>query len=76
MITCRKKKTDIYIDNLASGYHSKNDASTFLEQTRLIMSPIRFNLRSGNCNGAQIRASAEQQSLHVKDPKPKVLGLR
>ena len=71
-----KMKTDIYVDNLASGSDSEDDASTFLEQARLIMSPVGFNLRSWNSNDAQIRASAEQQSLHDKDPEPKVLGLR
>ena len=40
------------------------------------MSPVGFNLRSWNSNDAQIRASGEQQSLHDKDPEPKVLGLR
>ena len=40
------------------------------------MSPVGFNLRSWNFNNAQIRASAEQQSLHDKDPGTKVLGLR
>ena len=71
-----KMKTDFYVDNLASGYDNENQASTFLEQARLIMSPVGFNLRLWNSNDAQIRASAEQQSLHDKDPEPKVLGLR
>ena len=69
-------KTDIYVDNPASGSDSEDDASTFLEQARLIMSPVGFNLRSWNSNDAQIRASAEQHSLHDKDPEPEVLGLR
>ena len=71
-----KMKTDIYVDNLASGSDNEDDTSTFLENARLIMSPVGFNLRSWNSNDAQIRASAEQQRLHDKDPEPKVLGLR
>ena len=71
-----KMKTDIYVDNLASGSDNEDDASTFLENARLIMSPVGFNPRSWNSNHVQIRASAEQQRLHDKDPEPKVLGLR
>ena len=69
-------KTDIYVGNLASGSDNKDDASTFLEQARLIMSHVGFNLRSWNSNDTRIQALAELQNFHDKDPEPKVLGLR
>jgi hypothetical protein len=69
-------KTDIYVDNLATGSDSEDEASTFLERSRLIMSPVGLNLRAWNSNNSTVRASAADQGLQDKDPETKVLGLR
>ena len=71
-----KMKTNIYVDNLATGSDSEDEASTFLERSRLIMSPVGFNLRAWNSNNPTVRASAANQGLQDKDPETKVLGLR
>ena len=71
-----KMKTDIYVDNLVTGSDREDEASSFLERSRLIMSPVGLNLRAWNSNNPAIRASAVDQSLQDKDPETKVLGLR
>ena len=53
-IIAEKMKTNIYVDNLASGSDNEEDASTFLEQARLITSPVGFNQRSWNSNDTRI----------------------
>ena len=69
-------KSDLYVDNLASGTDNEEEATTFFNQSRTIMTPVQFNLRSWNSNSSKVNALATERNIRDTDPETKVLGLR
>ena len=69
-------KSDLYVDNLASGTDNEDEATTFLNQARTIMTPVQFNLHSWNSNSSKVNAFATERNIRDTDPETKVLGLR
>ena len=66
---------DIYVDNLVSETNTEEEASTYLTQSRSIMTPVHFNLRSWNSNSSKVRTLAAEQGINDVDTETKVLGL-
>ena len=69
-------KSDLYVDNLASGTDNEDEATTFLNQARTIMTPVQFNLRSWNSNSSNVMELATERNIQDTDTEAKVLGLR
>ena len=69
-------KSDIYVDNLASGTYNEDEATTFLNQARTIMTPVEFNLLSWNSNSSKVKALAAERNIQDTDTETKVFGLR
>ena len=67
-------KSDIYVDNLASGTDNEDEATTFLKQARTIITPVQFNLRSWNSNNSEVKALATERNIEDIHTKTKVLG--
>ena len=59
----QRKKSDIYVDNLASGTDNEDEATTFLNQARTIMTPVEFNLRSWDSNSSKVKALATERNI-------------
>ncbi len=72
----QRMKSDLYVDNLASGTDNEDEATTFLNQARTIMTPVQFNLRSWNSNSSNVNALATERNIQDTDPEIKVFGLR
>ena len=71
----QRMKSDLYVDNLASGTDNEDEATTFLDQARTIMTPVQFNLRSWNSNSSKVNALATERNIQDTDPETKVFGL-
>ena len=71
----QRMKSDLYVDNLASGADNEDEATTFLDQARTIMTPVGFNLRSWKSNSPNVNGLATERNIHDKDPETKVFGL-
>ena len=69
-------KSDLYVDNLASGTDNEDEATTFLNQARTIMTPVQFNLHSWNSNSPKVMELATERNIQDTDTEAKVLGLR
>ncbi len=72
----QRMKSDLYVDNLASGTDNEDEATTFLNQARTIMTPVQLNLRSWNSNSSKVNALATERNIQDTDPETKVFGLR
>ena len=69
-------KSDLYVDNLASGTDNEDEATIFLNQARTTMTPVQFNLRSWNSNSSKVKALATERNIQDTDTETKVFGLR
>ena len=72
----QRMKSDLFVDNLASGTDNEDEATTFLNQAGTIMTPVQFNLHSWNSNSSKVNALATERNIRDTDPETKVLGLR
>ena len=68
-------KKNIYVDDLLSGVEIDNEAVTYYERSRTLMSPVGFNLRSWTSNNAALQSLAANDNLLNDRPEVKVLGI-
>ena len=67
-------KKNIYVDDLISGVQHDEDAATYYNGARALMSPVGFNLRSWVSNNPVIHTLAAKENLLDERPEAKVLG--
>ena len=68
-------KKNIYVDDLISGVQHDEEAATYYNRARALMSPVGFNLRSWASNNPVIRSLAAKENLLDDCPEAKVLGV-
>ena len=68
-------KKNIYVDDLISGVQHDEEAATYYNRARALMSPVGFNLRSWASNNPVIQSLAAKENLLDDRPEAKVLGV-
>ena len=58
----QRTKSELYVDNLASGTDNEDEATTFLNQARTIMTPVQFSFHSWNSNSSKVNALATERN--------------
>ena len=68
-------KKNIYVDDLISGVQHDEEATTYYNRARTLMSPVGFNLRAWASNSPVIQSLAAKENLLDDCPEAKVLGV-
>lgn len=68
-------KKNIYVHDLISGVQHDEEAATYYNRARALMSPVGFNLRSWASNNPVIQSLAAKENLLDDRPEAKVLGV-
>lgn len=68
-------RKNIYVEDLISGVQHEEEAATYYNRARTLMSPVDFNLRSWTSNNPVIQSLAAKEYLLCDRPETKVLGV-
>lgn len=70
-----KDVKNIYVEDLISGVQHEEEAATYYNRARTLMSTVDFNLRSWTSHNAVIQSLAAKEYLLCDRPETKVLGV-
>ena len=68
-------RKNIYVEDLISGVQHEEEAATYYNRARTLMSPVDFNLTSWTSNNPVIQSLAAKEYLLCDRPETKVLGV-